>query len=483
MARASIETEIELLLSSGRLAGSGCKIGYVVMDAASGSVIASGGLDADADSQMIPASNMKLLSSGAALAVLGPDYVYETELRWDEGSNTLIAVGSGDPAFGDPKLLAEARLDPDDILHAWVEAMLAAGVPAGAELVIDDRIFDRERVHPTWPREQLNRWYCCEVAGLNFHTNYVSIYTTPNNPGTAPTTRLDPDAGWIDVSNRAKSVKTGKHTAWAARQYQTNKITLNGNVRWSTDPVEVTIHDSPAHFALLLADRMERAGIKPDVARMAAIDEKLPTGEVIHVERTPIKTVMDRCNKDSYNLYAECLLKGIGRKITGGAGSWASGAAVLRMVLLEQLGTSTGQGIVVADGSGMSRENRVTPRLVGEWLSAIYQDTNLREAFIDSLPVAGEEGTLRKRFKRVELGCDVRAKTGYLTGVSAMSGYVRNPKTGRTMVFSVITNEKPNKTPLSWVRQFEETVVDLIDDELMPEGKAGATRRTVSAPN
>ncbi len=484
-ALAQLDIEIEGLLSSGRLSGANCKIGYIVIDAGSGMVLAEGGQSADADEQMIPASNMKLLTSAAALAVFGAEYEYETTLSYDEATNTVVVTGSGDPAFGDPKLLHKMGLDPDDVLKIWVDALVEAGVPAGAELIVDDRIFDTQRVHPTWPREQLNRWYCCEVAGLNFHTNYVSVYTYPNAPGEAPRLRLAPPAPWLDTRNRATSVDTGKHTAWAARDFETNKITINGRVRWSTDPVDVTLHDSPTHFAHLLSDRMKQAGIEPSGFRLAGLDEDVAVGKPVHVVRTSIATVLERCNADSYNLYAECLLKGIGNKITGAPGSWANGAAVMRMILLERLGTATGQGIIVADGSGMSRENRVTPRLIAEWLRAVHQDAQMREVFLGSLAAAGNsEGTLRKRFKKIDLGCKVRAKTGYLTGVSAMSGYVTNPQSGRTAIFSIITNEKPNKIPLAWIRQFEEQVVDEIDNSLMPPPPPGSPkRRTVNAGN
>jgi D-alanyl-D-alanine carboxypeptidase/D-alanyl-D-alanine-endopeptidase (penicillin-binding protein 4) len=309
----------------------------------------------------------------------------------------------------------------------------------------------------------------------------VSVFTYPGAEGEAPRLRLDPPASWIDPGNKATSVTKSKHTAWAARTLGTNNITVNGDVRWATDPVDVTLHDSPGHFAHLLADRMKQAGIGPSVFRVAGMSEALPAGRAVHVVKTSIKTVLDRCNKDSYNLYAECLLKGIGHKITGGSGSWANGAAVMRMILLERLGSSTGQGIVVADGSGMSRENRVTPRLVAEWLRAVHQDREISGVFLDSLPVAGREGTMRKRFSKIDLGCEVRAKTGYLTGVSAMSGFVTNPQTGRTAIFSIITNNKPNRVPLAWIRRFEEQVVDMVDDQLMPNPVGTPKRRTVNA--
>ncbi|MCH8848573.1 MAG: tRNA (adenosine(37)-N6)-dimethylallyltransferase MiaA, partial [Chloroflexi bacterium] len=142
-----------------------------------------------------------------------------------------------------PRAELHARIDArvDAMMErgwlAEVQALLDAGVKGPiAELVVDDRIFDRQYVHPTWPVQQLNRWYCAEVAGVNFHTNLLLIYTEPQAPGDAPLLRINPQADWIHIKNRATSVIRGNHTVWAARALVKNEITVHGDVRWSPNP-------------------------------------------------------------------------------------------------------------------------------------------------------------------------------------------------------------------------------------------------------
>jgi D-alanyl-D-alanine carboxypeptidase/D-alanyl-D-alanine-endopeptidase (penicillin-binding protein 4) len=419
------------------------------------------------DAPMIPASNMKLLTSGTALAVLGPDFAFETTvgLAPGEGGARVVVHGGGDPALADPDLLLDMGLGVEELLEVWVDAIVAAAGDGVAEVVVDDRVFDREFTHPTWPRSQLNRRYCAQVAGLNFHGNVVSVFTRPGQVGRPPTLTLEPESPWLDVSNRAKTVGKGKqHTAWASRSYRTNDISVHGDVRYGTMPIEVTLHDVPGQVAEMVADRLERRQGRRPAARVVGAEERLDRGRTVHTVRTRLATVLERCNKDSENLYAEAMLKRVGHEVSAAPGSWSSGAAVVRMELNERLGSNAGAQIIVADGSGMSRENRVTTDLLAAWMRSLLLDERVGEAFLLSLPVAGEEGTLRKRFGDEDLDRVVRAKTGYLSGVSAMTGVVPGPGGRGGAVFAIISNEKPNNVPLARVRELEEDIVDMVDD-------------------
>ncbi len=480
----SLDGRVEQILRDPRLGDS--KTGVVIMDLESGSILASKRVD----EALIPASNMKVLTSGAALTILGPGFSFSTDLLVDPAfagtspagkpiSGRVVLRGSGDPTLGDPVLLEQSKRGVESIIQGWVTAMKEAGVAAGTELVVDDRVFDREYVHPSWPVEQLNRWYCAEVCGVNFHTNLLRIFTTPQAAGTPPVLKLEPAAPWLDIRNRARSVGKGSQTAWAQRE-EGNRFTVHGDVRYSTDPVEVAMSDVPGFMVRLLADRMTAAGMAPASARLASADEDLSGGRVVHSIKTDLAAVLRRCNVDSYNLYAESMLKRMGHEVTQAPGSFANGAAVVRMVLAEKLGPEAGQAITVADGSGMSRQNKVSPRILAQWLRTLHTDDRLREPFLASLPRASEEGTLRRRFQGKPLVNDVRAKTGFLSGVIAMSGYVRDPSSGKGVVFSIITNDKPNKVQTTTVREMEERIVRLAD-EWVSDRRPGAARPSAGA--
>ncbi len=461
-----IENDLEQIIRDGRIGTT--EISVTVMDPATGDVLAA----INDTEPMIPASNMKLLTSGATLLTLGNDFTFRTVVAWlpDAGGGKLLVHGDGDPALADPKLLMQQDLGIEDFLDAIVEAVKREGITSIGELLIDDRIFDDELVHPSWPLDQLNRWYCAEVSGLNFHTNIINVYAKPAKSGSPPSITLEPSAQWLTVRNGARSVSKGSHTAWVARDLNSNKMTLKGDIRWASDPVEVALHDPAAFFGDLLASRLSEAGIGPSKVSRADGTDILPEGRPVLVIETPLDVVMRRCNVDSYNLYAEAMLKRIGFAVTGMPGSWRNGASVVRLVLLEHLGAQTSDEVVVADGSGMSRENRITTRMLARWLEVfLRKDPAVRDAFIDSLATTGPTGTLRKRFKYVELTNEIRAKTGYLTGVTAISGYLIEPGTDRKVIFSIITNKKPSKVPLSAVRLTEERLVERIDQWLSGE--------------
>lgn len=472
----ALDQQVDNAVSGASFAGK-MQFSVCVMDAETGRVLA----EHRADRQVIPASNMKLLTSGAALSVLGPDFEFVTELvlfegATPEGDDRLVVRGSGDPAFGDFELLEEMGVSIDEFIAHWVDAIERTGVADSVgEIVMDARIFDRELIHESWPEAQLNRWYCAQVSGINFHANVLRLYTRPSTVGRAPLVTMEPEASWIEVSNRAKTVGRGKnHTAWASRALGSNRIGLHADVRHATAPIEVTVHEPSLLLGRVIADRLASRGHSEPEVRLAEDTEDLSGGETIHRVRTPIAVVLERCNVDSHNLYAEALMKRTGAAASGSTGTWSRGAFALRSLLVDRIGPDDAGRVVIADGSGMSRNNRVSATAIAKWLRAMDSDRRLSAIFHESLPSAGEEGTLRKRFRSDRPDNEVRAKTGFLNGVSALSGYVIHEESGRTIIFSIISNDKPSSVPLSAVRGLEEDIVTLIDEHLTETAREGA---------
>lgn len=474
----ALNGKVKAALTAARLGDA--RVGVVVRDIQTGDTLAAVNPDGDKDASgalrpFIPASNQKLLTAGAAIALLGADYTLTTELVLD--GDRLIVRGCGDPAFGDPELLKDMGLSTEQFIDAWRDAIVAAAKadPALAqgrvrEIVIDTRIFDDEGVHPSWPADQLNRWYCAEVWGFNFHANVLAVFASPTKVGQAPRVRTEPAAHWMEIDNQAKTVGAGANTAWVSRAPGGNTMRLHGNVRWPlAEPIEVAITGMPTTFGRLLADRIEAAGLSRPSVRLATPEENLSGGRPIAVVRTPLSVVLERCNTDSHNLYAECLLKLAGHKLTGQPGSWATGGAALRMVIQDRLGPRYASTVEIADGSGMSRLNRVTPGLLVAWTAAMVKDPIIGPAFLASLPVAAESGTLRKRFRTNRPEHEIRAKTGYLSGVSSLTGVISDRSGEPRVAFSVIVNGLPNALPLQRVKDFQEKVVVIADEWLAPQ--------------
>lgn len=452
-----IEARVRQIVSTARLGEA--KVGISIVDLRSGRTL----VDIKSGEPLIPASNLKLLTTGAALSVLGPDFSFKTELLID--GDRLVLRGSGDPSLGDPVMLAksEPKITVEHLLSSMAGSVPKAGVSAVSQIIVDDRVFDRQWVHPTWPADQLNNWYCAQVAGVNFHANVLAFFASPVRGGgnPAPSLTIQPAAAWLEVDNRAKSDSGGKNALWLRRDEGSSRITVQGEVATPMrDAVEVTLNDVPMFAGQLLAaelpglrvsvgeaktsggGRLPRAELDKALAavRMAQPGETLE-GRTIAVVTTRLKDVVNRCNADSQNLYAEALIKRIGHEVTGEPGSWTNGPSVVRMQLSQLLGPEAAGSTVIADGSGMSRDSRVSPRTFTRWLEKLNADPKLGTMFVASLATPGE-GTLRRRFRDVQLAGEVHAKSGLLRSVRCLSGYVTGTD-GRRIAFSVMLNDLP----------------------------------------
>ncbi len=431
------------------------------------------------DRSMIPASNMKLVTTATALAVLGGDFHFSTKLL--QRGDDLIVVGDGDPGFGDARLLAEVGLaqltgngnvsadgkrpglEIEHLLARWVDVVGRAGVKRVGTLFVDDREFDRNFVHPNWPRDQRHLWYCAQVAGLNFNDNCLDVYATPASKiGRPPMITTRPFDAPVDLTNLAR---TGRRNAfWATRDPDSNRITLRGQVKHRLlAPIHVTVDDPPLFFARTLRDRLQAAGIEVNGVRRVDGQDDLRGARTLAEVRTPIEHVLQRCNEQSQNLFAEALLKKVGRRVTGEPGSWTSGAAAGRMFLSRALGPEA-RALAIDDGCGLSRENRVTTRLLVRLLTYMNDDPALGSIYRESLAVGGEEGTLTRRFTgRAYRQTTIEAKSGYIRGVIALSGYLSHDQ--REVAFSIILNDYPRSAPRG--KQLIDQIVQVVNDYLV----------------
>lgn len=468
-ARAGLQTEVDRMIRLADLRGA--TVAVSVRRAEDSLPL----VDIGGSQPLIPASNMKLITTGAALHALGPEFSFNTKLV--HADDELVILGDGDPAFGDPQLLKQMRTDDADgidiesFLRIWVEAVQESGITSIKRLVVDDSVFDRVFVHPTWPEDQLNRRYCAEVAGMTCHLNVLHFFPRPVPEARPNIDVFQPYAPWLAPTNKATS-RTGVHDGddvWIARRLGTNQLTFYGNVkRPFVVPVPVTFTNPPVFFAKLLADRLENLGVSVGTHVVAERPEAREQGRLIGpVITTPLTTAILRCNRDSQNLYAECLLKRIGHARTGQPGSWSNGAAIIRLVLHERIADrALSTSVVVADGSGLSRDNRIAPSAMTAWLSSFQSDETLGRAFVDSLADAAATGTLKKRFRRVDLhGATVRAKTGYINQVSCLSGYVTMPD-GRCRCFSIMVNDLPVHRTVREAKRLQEQIVAAIAKDM-----------------
>ncbi len=466
----------------GEVAGLGLKkavIAISVRDVATGSSIIS----IRGDEAMTPASNMKLLTTGSALLALGPNFIFRTRIVRD--GDRLTIVGDGDPALGDPDLLAESNyvdaagtvrtgLTINDLLQTWTTSIKATGMKRVGEIVVDDRIFAREGPHPLWPKDQLDEQYCAPPSGLNFHGNGICITAAPN-PGRAPTiTSLSPAAPWMTIVNKgtSRAGKNDRNTMWIIRQPKTGELTIYGNVKVAyAEPITVAVSDPATFLGQCIAQRLIAAGIPVQSVRVAGANDPAPSGtQVGPVLQTPLATVITRCNVASQNLYAESLLKRLAAAKTGAPGTWASGSAVIRGLLAAQVG-SQASAFVISDGSGLSRGNRVTANGMTEWITAVANNADVGAMFVDSLAIAGKTGTVRKRMKDIDPSvATVQCKTGYIDKVCCLTGFV-TARDGTRYAFSVLANNLSEANSVAKAKKLQDRVAKLIADSVAARSK------------
>ncbi|MBN1436223.1 MAG: D-alanyl-D-alanine carboxypeptidase/D-alanyl-D-alanine-endopeptidase [Sedimentisphaerales bacterium] len=402
-----------------------------------------------ADRPLAPASNMKIITTAAALEQLGLDFTYDTTFGLI-GDNLAI-FGAGDPLLGDPVIAENNGKSIDAVFELLLTALHERGITSiTGNLLIDDTIFDDQRFHPSWPVEQSNSWYTAQVSAICYNDNCLDVTLTPNSQAGRPASfQLSPPTEYAQITNRTETVSSGRDTAWASRQIGGNDIVLRGNVRHE-QTIFVTVDRPSAFFGYALAEYLLRHNINIDgrliIRRLRQDNGQLPTDlDVLTVHSTPLIDVVRRCNQQSLNLAAECLCKTLGayyqlpQDTVVGQGSWQSGRAAVRQ-FLRQLNIDQ-ESLVIDDGSGLSRQNRISAQVITKVLVHRYQDPITADVFRESLATPNTDGTLqrRRRFSDPDLRDRIYAKTGYISGAWALSGYCQD-QNGRWLAFSVIAN-------------------------------------------
>ena len=447
ISKADLAGKVETIVAS--QAQGKVRIAVKIVNPASGSVIYS----YNASSPLIPASNMKLVTTAAALNYLGPDFTYPTSVGLI--GDSIAVIGSGDPLLGDKLTLQKNKLDARWMLKDIAEILRRNNITTLSDVIIDSTVFDDERVQPSWPKNELNRWYAAEVAGINYNDNCIEIIA--ETVGSKVELTLDPPTSYVKIINNCKAAAKPPDTVWGARPSGSNIITVAGVCHKKCEPVRVTIDRPPAFFGFLLAEELKRSGV--GIRGQLVEREILPQDQfkLLAVYRTSLWEVFERSNKDSLGLAAESLLKTIAahRQPSGKGGSWAQGRQFVSDYLVS-LGISADQ-FVIDDGCGLSENNRLSANLLTAVLLDIYKKPDWQR-FKETLAVGGEDGTAGKWFDEPKYRGKIFAKTGYIGGVKSLSGVCTTEAGDR--VFSIITNNTNGKS-----RQAINDIVKAIIDE------------------
>jgi serine-type D-Ala-D-Ala carboxypeptidase/endopeptidase (penicillin-binding protein 4) len=398
------------------------------------------------DKLFIPASNMKLFTSTAALLLLGPNYNYETEFYvngdLEKGvlKGDLIIQGSGDPTISN-RFYGGSKTK---IFEDWADSLKAKGIwIIGGNILGDDSVFDNHGLGTGWTLDYESSWFASPSGALSFNDNTIEIKVEPTEINYPAKISLNPDTKYVTVISKViTGDEESQNSISVERLRGTNIINVTGVIRKdSKSYVEnLSISDPTMYLLTVLREVFEKKGIvvKGNIGGLENSDKKIIEDDLTLVYRhrsVSLNSILKELNKNSNNFYAEQLLKTIGLELYN-YGTVENGVKACKE-LFNTMGISP-DNMIMADGSGLSRLNLISPRQIVNLLSYMYK-SEVYSNFYESLPIAGVDGTLINRMKKTSAENNVRAKAGYNTNVSAISGYLKTVS-GEPLVFSILVN-------------------------------------------
>jgi len=411
---------------------------------------------------MLPASNMKIVTLAAAAEKLGWDFTYETTvLAAGPISNgvldgDLVVVGSGDPS------LVAADGMADRVFGDWAQQLKQRGVrTVSGRVVGDDNGFEKETLGFGWMWDDLPDDYSAGVGALQYNESAVRVTIAPGPAaGDAAGISIVPGGSGLTIVSAVGTAAAGGSASMSTRRLPGSmKLELRGSIPVDAAPSALNVSvDNPTQFFVsalrtaLIANGIDVRGPAVDVDEVGDAPAASRATALISYRSPPLSTLAMRLMKISQNQYAETLLKTVGAA-PGVIPAAAAGRGAAQAIF-ERWGVKA-DALIQRDGSGLSRYDLVTPEALVTILTHVDRDPRLKEPFERSLPIAGGEG-LSSRMKGTPAEGNVRAKTGSMTGVRGLSGYV-TAADGEPLVFSILANNF--EIPAASVNQTTDAIV------------------------
>jgi D-alanyl-D-alanine carboxypeptidase/D-alanyl-D-alanine-endopeptidase (penicillin-binding protein 4) len=411
-----------------------------------------------------PASNMKIYTTGVALDLLGADYHWRTSVYANAQPDAngriqgdLILYGRGAP-----DLVSQSKDESRGSLAKLADDLYARGVRSvGGNLIGDESYFRGDPLGDGWQWTDLQWYFGAEASALSVNENEIDVNLVPSTKaGEPPTVKSSDTENYVTIQNRmAVRARPGHSTIGLHRGLSDNNIEVWGEFAPGSKGfgARLSVHNPALWAAKLFADALKTRGVKIEGQTLAR-DSRVPTSqrfnpaqsvELGSVNSQPLSEIVKRTNKESINLFAELILRTVGRERgemaaaseTSGRerGDDEAGLAVIR-VWLERSGIATNR-IALHDGSGLSRLDLVTPESSARLLLSLSK-TASASVFKESLPISGRDGTLAGRLKTI-MG-RVSAKTGTVTYDNSLSGYLTTAK-GEVFAFSIMCNDQTGR--------------------------------------
>lgn len=442
----SQEKALEMLISDSSMYGA--SVSLCILDAGSGVPV----FEYNPLTGMMPASTMKLITTSAALELLGPEYVFTTKLSYSGNLNTIsgkldgdiVITGGGDPALGSPYFKSHYG----DFINRWISEIKKTGISEiSGNVIVDDSRYGYEPVPSKWLWEDLGNYYGAGAYGLSVFDNTYEIHLKTGGAGTVPEiTGIVPGEVSLELTNRLRAEGHTDNGYVYASPYSDNGW-MSGTVPVNTNDfvLKASIPDPPLLLARIMKNRLDSAGIsvagKPSTSRIENVTPE-NTENISLITSPPLDSIIIILNHESVNLYAEHLLTELGRIFLKN-GRAKSGRDII-LKFLEEAEIPV-EGVFIEDGSGLSPFNAVNARALASLLYYMRNKSPFFSEYFSSLPEAGKSGTLAKYFQDPVFESRLRAKSGSLTRVRCYAGYLVTIS-GRDLAFSIMINNYSGPT-------------------------------------
>lgn len=393
------------------------------------------------DAELQPASNLKLFTTALALQEYGADHEFSTDVLragtvTPDGTlqGDLVLRGDGDPGISKRYIQGGAAAGMDDL----AKAVVAAGIKrVSGSLIADASAFDPQRIPEGWKTRYLQSGYAARVSALSCNENLATVIVVPGSGKQPARVSIDP-ATDLPLSANVRTV-AGRNARIMARSLPDGGMEVRGTIgaRAGVRSYQVVVEDPTAFTASAFRHALAMRGVRVTGATKFSTtpNDAIKVGGLAS---PPLSHLISAMNRESINHFAELLFRDAGRKAaTDGVGSVETANALLQSFLTTKVGVSAG-AVTVADGSGLSVLDRVTPRALVDLL-AFANTAPWSDAFHASLPVAGESELLKRRMRYTPAQGNLHAKTGTTNNVISLGGYV-TARDGELLAFAFIYN-------------------------------------------